>query len=148
MDASNQIHPVRRFGTDGWSVLASNPIEELLTNDEDWDVGLRRLGWEEFSRTGRATQDPSGIGSPFHLLVLHQPHSLEDPQFLIELSGNLGDSVEHVFVQDLPSLFALLAAWAPVLQSTAMTNLAAALPTDPDELAGLLGSALRSRSPY
>ena len=129
--------PVRHFGTDGWSVLDHSPVEEMLTNEEDWDAGLARLGWFEFSRTGRATQDSTGTGSPYHLLVLHRPHSLEDPQFLIELSGNLGDSVEHVFAQDLAGLMTLLAAWAPVLQATALTNLAAALPTEPTELASL-----------
>lgn len=136
--AQTTAEPVRSFGPNGWSTLDQHPIEAAMTDDEDWDKGIIRLGWAEFSRTGRATADGTGSGSPFHLIVFHRPHSLEDPQFLIELSGNLGDHYEHVFVKDLPSLMELLKDWAPALQSTALAHLAAALPDDPAQLAGLL----------
>lgn len=138
MDDSDEKNSVRHFGTDGWSTLGRSPIEEVLTNDEDWDAGMARLGWFEFSRIGRATPDITGTGSPIHALVLHRPSSLEEPQFLVELTGNTGDSFEHVFVQDLASLMTLLAAWAPVLQPTTLTNVAAALPTASNESVSLL----------
>jgi hypothetical protein len=127
-------HAVRHFGPDGWSVLEHSPIEEVLANDEDWDAGLHRLGWEQFSRTGRATVDGTGSGSPFHVVVFHRPYCLEDPQFLLELSGNTSEHDEQVFVEDLPSLMTLLASWAPVLQATALNHLAAAMPTEPVQL--------------
>ena len=145
MDASARKHPVCHFGTDGWSELDCSPIEEQLAVGEDRDVGLARLGWFEFSRTGRAARDGGSGGSPFHMLVLHRPNSPEGPRFLVEVGGNIGGDVERVFVQDLASLMTLLAGWAPALQSTALTNLAAALPTDPSDLAVLFNLPLRSR---
>jgi hypothetical protein len=145
VDAPGRKRPVCHFGTDGWSELDCSPIEEQLAVGEDRDVGLARLGWFEFSRTGRAAEHADGAGSPFHLLVLHRPNSPEGPRFLVEVGGNIGGDVERVFVQDLASLMTLLAAWAPALQSTALTNLASALPSDPSDLAVLFNLPLRSR---
>ena len=138
--AETTAAPVRYFTAQGWSTIDEHPIDQAMTDDEDWDQGIVRLGWAEFSRTGRAATDGTGSGSPLHLIVFHRPQSLETPQFLIELSGNLGDHYEHVFVQDLPSLMALLNEWAPALQSTALAHLAAALPNDPAQLIELLAS--------
>ena len=138
--AKTTAEPVRYFGTNGWSTLDEHPIDLAMIDEEDWNDGIVRLGWAEFSRTGRASTDGTGSGSPFHLLVFHRPGSLETPQFLIELNGNLGAHYEHLFVHDLPSLMALLADWAPALQSTALAHLAAALPNDPAQLIDLLAS--------
>jgi hypothetical protein len=145
VDAPGRKRPVCHFGTDGWSELDCSPIEEQLAVGEDPDVGLARLGWFEFSRTGRVAQDGGSGGSPFHVHVLHRPNSPEGPRFLVRVGGNISGDVEQVFVQDLASLMALLAAWAPALQSTALTNLAATLPTDPSDLAVLFNLPLRSR---
>jgi hypothetical protein len=145
VDAPVRKRPACHFGTDGWSELDCSPIEDQLAVGEDRDVGLARLGWFEFSRTGRAAQDGGGTGSPLHVLVLHRPNSPEGPRFLVEVGGNIGGDVERVFVQDLASLMTLLAAWAPALQSTALTNLASALPSDPSDLAVLFNLPLRSR---
>jgi hypothetical protein len=133
---------VRRFGADGWSVLERSPIEPWPDDGEDWHRSLARLGWAEFCRVGRAAQDVvGGDGSPLHLLIVHRPNTLEDPQFLIEVNGNLSEHCEQVAVQDLPSLMDLLAKWAPTLESTAAANLAAALPTDPGQLGHLTSAA-------
>lgn len=131
MDTSETHSPVQHYGTGGWSVLEHNPIEDVLTNDEDWDTGLRRLGWEEFSTTGHTHHDATG--SPFAVLVYHRPQLLEDPQFLLEVSGNIGDHDEQVFVQDLPSLMRLLTSWAPVLQTPALAH-AVAMSMQPVEM--------------
>ena len=50
--------------------------------------------------------------------------------------GCVPDSHEQVFVQDMASLMALLASWAPVLRD----RLASTPSTDPGRLADLLNS--------
>ncbi len=47
-------------------------------------------------------------------------YSREAPplQFLLQLEGNAGDIVEHVFAETLPDAMELLAKWAPIAHLT------------------------------
>lgn len=129
----------RYFGQSGWRTLKGDPFEGLLTDSEDWGAGLARRGWVEFSRTGPAWMRVDGSTPPLHLLVLHRPDAARGmPRFLIELSGNLAESCAYVFAEDADSLMALLAAWAPALESSALTHWAAGLPSRSDAMIGLL----------
>lgn len=114
---------VQRFGPDGWSTMEPHPLGDLLTDGEDWDAGMTRRGWREFSRIGANVVHGDERDAPFHLLVLHRPDAGQaEPRFLIEISGNAAESCEHVAVQDVGSLMTLLDSWAPALQSTAVAH--------------------------
>jgi hypothetical protein len=137
MQGLGTIRPARYFGTTGWSVLDPNPIASLLTGDEDWDPAAMRLGWFEFSRIGHATPDVRS--DPLQLLIFHRPDACNaEPRFLIEVSGNIGDTDEYVVVQDLHGLMTLLASWAPALQAIAPAPPIDAMQTGLASLAGLL----------
>ena len=52
-------------------------------------------------------------------------YSREAPplQFLLQLEGNAGNIVEHVFAETLPDAMELLAKWAPIAQGGAVVEL-------------------------
>jgi hypothetical protein len=52
-------------------------------------------------------------------------YSREAPplQFLLQLEGNAGNVVEHVFAETLPDAMELLAKWAPIAQVGALAEL-------------------------
>lgn len=138
MQGLGTIRPARYFGTTGWSALDPDPIASLLNGDEDWDAAAMRLGWFEFSRIGHAT--PGTRSGPLQLLIFHRPDACNaEPRFLIEASGNIGETDEYVFVQDLHSLMTLLASWAPALQAMAATPPIDAMQAGLASSAGLLG---------
>lgn len=137
MHGLGTIRLARYFGTTGWSALDPDPIASLLTGDEDWDAAAMRLGWFEFSRIGHATPDVRS--DPLQLLIFHSPDACNaEPRFLIEVSGNIGETDEYVFVQDLQSLMTLLASWAPTLQAIAAASPIDAMQVGVASLAGLL----------
>jgi len=139
MQGLGTVRPARCFGATGWSVLDPNPIASLLTGDEDWDAAATRLGWFEFSRIGCAT--PDARSDSLQLLVFHRPDAPNaEPRFLIEASGNIGETDEYVFVQDLHGLMTLLASWAPALQAIT-TAPVDAMQAGHASLAGLLAAS-------
>ncbi len=52
-------------------------------------------------------------------------YSREAPplQFLVQLEGNAGNVVEHVFAETLPDAMELLAKWVPIAQAGALVEL-------------------------
>lgn len=80
-------------------------------------AAMAGLGFEAWCRIG----DEGLAAAPLTLAV----YSREKPplQFLLQLEGNAGDVVEHVFAETLPDAMNLLAAWAPVAQAGALIEL-------------------------
>lgn len=74
------------------------------------DVGaaMTSLGYEAWCQVGVGERPPVPVS-----LALY---SREAPplQFLLQLEGNVGDVVEHVFAETLPDAMDLLARWLPV----------------------------------
>ncbi|MCO5993431.1 hypothetical protein [Actinoallomurus rhizosphaericola] len=81
-------------------------------------AAMAGLGFEAWCRIG----DEGFAATPLTLTV----YSREKPplQFLLQLEGNAGNVVEHVFAETLPDAMNLLAAWAPVAQAGALVELA------------------------
>ncbi|MCO5986096.1 hypothetical protein NE235_08250 [Actinoallomurus spadix] len=80
-------------------------------------AAMAGLGFEAWCRIG----DEEFAAAPLTLAV----YSREKPplQFLLQLEGNAGDVVEHVFAETLPDAMNLLAAWVPVAQAGALVEL-------------------------
>jgi hypothetical protein len=78
------------------------------------DVGavVAGLGFEAWCRVGER--------DPVTLTVF----SREGPplQFLLQLEGNAGNVVEHVFAETLPDAMELLARWAPLLKTVRLVS--------------------------
>lgn len=74
------------------------------------DVGaaMASLGYEPWCQVGVGERPPAPVS-----LALY---SREAPplQFLLQLEGNAGNVVEHVFAETLPDAMDLLARWTPV----------------------------------
>jgi hypothetical protein len=74
------------------------------------DVGaaMTSLGYEAWCQIGVGERPPAPVS-----LALY---SREAPplQFLLQLEGNAGNVVEHVFAETLPDAMDLLARWVPV----------------------------------
>lgn len=79
-------------------------------------AAMAGLGFEAWCRIGE-----EGRPAPVTLSV----YSREKPplQFLLQMEGNAGDIVEHVFAETLPDAMNLLAAWAPIAQAGALVEL-------------------------
>jgi hypothetical protein len=90
-------------------------------------AAMAGLGFEAWCRIG-----DEGFGAaPLTLTV----YSREKPplQFLLQLEGNAGNVVEHVFAETLPDAMNLLAAWVPVAQAGALVELVRRLSADDGE---------------
>ncbi|MEV0405604.1 hypothetical protein [Actinoallomurus sp. NPDC050550] len=100
-------------------------------------AAMAALGFEAWCRIG----DEEFATTPVTLAV----YSREKPplQFLLQLEGNAGNVVEHVFAESLPDAMNLLAAWAPVAQAGALVELARRLAVDDGEAS----AALRRTAP-
>jgi hypothetical protein len=92
----------------------------------DVSAAMAALGFEPWCRVGER--------EPVTLTV----YSRESPplQFLLQLEGNAGNVVEHVFTETLPDAMELLAKWAPAAQTGALIGMVRrlarhALPTSP-----------------
>jgi hypothetical protein len=98
-------------------------------------AAMAGLGFEAWCRIG----DEDFAATPITLAV----YSREKPplQFLLQLEGNAGNVVEHVFAETLPDAMNLLAAWAPVAQAGALLELVRRLSADD----GKTSPALRPR---
>lgn len=85
------------------------------------DVGtaMTTLGYEVWCQVG-------GDGLPGVPLTLAL-YSREAPplQYLVQLEGNAGNVVEHVFAETLPDAMELLAKWVPIAQAGALVDLVA-----------------------
>jgi hypothetical protein len=90
-------------------------------------AAMAELGFEVWCRIGEE-EFPS---TPVTLAV----YSREKPplQFLLQLEGNAGNVVEHVFAETLPDAMNLLAKWAPVAQAGAVVELIRRFTADADE---------------
>jgi hypothetical protein len=84
------------------------------------DVGaaMATLGYEPWCQV-------SADGVPTMPLTLAL-YSRDTPplQFLLQLEGNAGNVVEHVFAETLPDAMELLAKWVPIAQAGALIGLA------------------------
>ncbi|WP_345358704.1 hypothetical protein [Actinoallomurus liliacearum] len=98
----------------------------------DVDAAMAGLGFEAWCRIG----DEGFAATPLTLTV----YSREKPplQFLLQLEGNAGNVVEHVFAEALPDAMNLLAAWAPVAQAGALAELVRRLAAEDGELSPAL----------
>lgn len=87
-------------------------------------AAMAGLGFEVWCRIGEEGTPPA----PVTLAV----YSREKPplQFLLQLEGNAGNVVEHVFAETLPDAMTLLASWAPVAQAGAVVELVRRLTAD------------------
>lgn len=90
----------------------------------DVSAAMAGLGFEIWCRIGEDGTPPA----PVTLAV----YSREKPplQFLLQLEGNAGNVVEHVFAETLPDAMNLLASWAPVAQASAVVELVRRLTAD------------------
>jgi hypothetical protein len=79
----------------------------------DVHAAMASLGFEAWCQLGY--EDPPV--TPVALAL----YSREAPplQFLLQLEGNVGDIVEHVFAETLPDAMELLAKWAPIAATAA-----------------------------
>lgn len=122
-------HPARRAYRD--AVITSGPIRAWCLVNGVWaeredpvmarcdphggDVGaaMAALGFEAWCQVG--DRDP----------VTLTVFSREGPplQFLLQLEGNAGNVVEHVFAETLPDAMDLLARWSPAAQAGTLTHL-------------------------
>jgi hypothetical protein len=88
------------------------------------DVGaaMTSLGYEVWCHAGVGERPPVPVS-----LALY---SREAPplQFLLQLEGNAGNVVEHVFAETLPDAMDLLARWAPVVCPGGRIGAQAAVP--------------------
>ena len=93
-------------------------------------AAMARLGFEIWCRIGEDGMPPAPV-----TLALY---SRERPplQFLLQLEGNAGNVVEHVFAETLPDAMSLLASWAPVAQAGAVVELVRRLTADDGEPGG------------
>lgn len=91
------------------------------------DVGaaMTGLGYEAWCQVG--------VGDLPWVPVSLALYSREAPplQFLLQLEGNAGNIVEHVFAETLPDAMELLARWAPIARTPARAG-----PYDPTVRAG------------
>jgi hypothetical protein len=80
-------------------------------------TAMRSLGYEAWCQVG-----VEGLPSVPVTLALF---SRDNPplQFLLQLEGNAGNVVEHVFAETLPDAMELLAKWAPIAQAGALVEL-------------------------
>jgi hypothetical protein len=83
----------------------------------DVHQAMTSLGFEAWCQVG-ATDPPT-------VAVTLALYSREAPplQFLLQLEGNAGNMVEHVFAETLPDAMELLAKWAPIAQAGALVDL-------------------------
>jgi hypothetical protein len=74
----------------------------------DVRAAMTGLGYEAWCQLG--------VGDPPSVPVSLALYSREAPplQFLLQLEGNAGNVVEHVFAETLPDAMELLARWAPI----------------------------------
>ena len=74
----------------------------------DVRAAMADLGYEAWCQVGVGDSPPVPIS-----LALY---SREEPplQFLLQLEGNAGNVVEHIFAETLPDAMELLARWAPL----------------------------------
>ena len=77
----------------------------------DVRAAMARLGFEIWCQVG--VEDLPSV--PISLAV----YSREAPplQFLLQLEGNAGNVVEHIFAETLPDAMELLARWAPIART-------------------------------
>lgn len=106
----------------------------------DVRAAMAGLGFEAWCQIGVGDLPPVPVS-----LALY---SREAPplQFLLQLEGNAGDVVEHVFAETLPDAMDLLARWSPIARAgvPAPRNRADGLPGD-DSLAGRLRESRTDR---
>jgi hypothetical protein len=78
----------------------------------DVRAAMTGLGYEAWCEVG------VGELAPVSLAL----YSREAPplQFLLQLEGNAGNVVEHVFAETLPDAMELLARWAPIVRACAL----------------------------
>src|SRR3954453_22078052 len=90
----------------------------------DVDAAMAALGFEAWCRIG----DEEFAAAPVTVAV----YSREKPplQFLLQLEGNAGNVVEHVFAEALPDAMILPAAGAPVAQPGPLPELVRRLVVD------------------
>lgn len=79
----------------------------------DVDAAMKNLGYEAWCQVG--------VGDLPSVPVSLAVYSREAPplQFLVQLEGNAGNVVEHVFAETLPDAMELLARWAPLARTAA-----------------------------
>jgi hypothetical protein len=77
----------------------------------DVDAAMAALGYEAWCQVG--------VGDLPSVPVSLTLYSREEPplQFLLQLEGNAGNVVEHVFAETLPDAMELLARWAPLARA-------------------------------
>ena len=100
-------------------------------------AAMTNLGYEAWCQVG--VEDLPSV--PLTLVL----YSREAPplQFLVQLEGNAGNVVEHVFAETLPDAMELLAKWAPIAQAGALVELTRQY--DADEPAGGAAHPARHR---
>jgi hypothetical protein len=78
----------------------------------DVQAAMSGLGYEAWCEVGVGDRPPAPVS-----LALY---SREAPplQFLLQIEGNAGNVVEHVFAETLPDAMDLLAKWAPIVRAT------------------------------
>jgi hypothetical protein len=83
----------------------------------DVRAAMASLGFEAWCQIGA----PDLATVPVTLAL----YSREAPplQFLLQLEGNAGNVVEHVFAETLPDAMELLAKWTPIAQAGALAEL-------------------------
>lgn len=122
-----------------WVELRDPVMAACDPDGGDVFAAMTQLGYEAWCQVG-AEDFP---WSPVTLAL----YSRDTPplQFLLQLEGNAGDVVEHVFAESLPDAMELLAKWAPIAQSGAVVELIQLLHAD--EINGRAGRATRATTP-
>jgi hypothetical protein len=79
-------------------------------------AALTSLGYEAWCQVGVGDLPPV----PVSLMLFSRETA--PLQFLIQLEGNAGNVVEHVFAETLPDAMDLLARWGPLARTTTRTE--------------------------